>query len=413
MRPEGIDLLDRSLFRSGFPHEVFTRLRREAPVWWHPAPKGAAEALDVPGFWVISRHADVQRVARDMPGFDMRYGPTLQSVPGSGGVMMTSTDGAAHLRLRKLINAGFTPRMIGRLEEQARGWATRIVDAALEAGEVDFVEAIAYRLPMHMISDIMGIPVADRAWLFERSNDFMSCTDPEYPVPSENRFDIQAEIFDYGKKLSQEKQRNPQDDVWSILARVEIEGESGEKTGLSTAELDWFFMLLLLAGSETTRNAIGLGLIALLDHPEQVVALRRDPQLYKSATEEILRWSSPVGYHSRNATADTQIAGVEIAAGDRVVPVLPSANRDESVFKDPFRFDIHRRPNPQLAFGGGGPHYCLGAHLARREITILFEELLTRTREVEIIGNPRFNVQGITSTVPVSLRDLPVRLRSA
>jgi len=413
MRPEGIDLLDRSLFRSGFPHEVFTRLRREAPVWWHPVPKGSAERLDVPGFWVISRHADVQRAARDMPGFDMRYGPTLQSAPGSAGVMMTSTDGSAHLRLRKLINAGFTPRMVGRLEEQARGWATRIVDAALEAGEVEFVETIAYRLPMHMISDIMGIPVADRAWLFERSNDFMSCTDPEYPVPSEDRFGIQAEIFDYGKKLSQEKQRNPQDDVWSILARVEVEGESGEKTGLSAAELDWFFMLLLLAGSETTRNAIGLGLIALLDHPDQVAALRHDPELYKPATEEILRWSSPVGYHSRNATADTQIAGVEIAAGDRVVPVLPSANRDESVFADPFRFDITRWPNHQVAFGGGGPHYCLGAHLARREITILFEELFTRTREVEITGNPRFNVQGITSTVPVSLRDLPVRLRSA
>ena len=266
---------------------------------------------------------------------------------------------------------------------------------------------------MHMISDIMGIPVSDRAWLFERTNDFMSCTDPEYAVPASQRDGIQAEIFAYGQKLSEEKRAQPEDDVWSILARVEIEDEAGRKTGLSTAELDWFFMLLLLAGSETTRNAIGIGLITLLDHPEQLEALRRDPALHRSATEEILRWASPVGYHSRSATADTEIAGVKIGAGDRVVPVLPSANRDAEIFEDPFRFDITRWPNHQLAFGGGGPHYCLGAHLARREITILFEELLARTREIEITGPAHFNVQGITSTVPVSLRDLPVTLRAA
>ena len=403
-----LDLTDTALFRNGFPHAVFSRLRRDAPVWWHPR-RGGIDALDVDGFWVLSRYADVQATARDMAGFSMQQGPTLQTAPGSVGVMLTSTDGAQHHLLRKLINAGFTPRMIARLESQARDWAVSIVERALETVTFNFVDAVAFQLPMHMIADIMGIPIEDRAWLFSRSNDFMSCTDPEYPVPESDRASIQAEIFSYGQKLGEEKRRRPCDDVWSILTRAEVENHRGEPTRLSPDELDWFFFLLLLAGSETTRNAISIGLMALLDHPDQLEALRRDPSLQKSATEEIIRWASPVGYHTRTATRDTQIRGVPIAAGERVVPVFPSANRDEEVFEDPFRFDITRWPNPQLAFGGGGQHFCLGAHLARREISILFEELLARVTRTEITGPPRYNVQGIASTVPVSLRELPVR----
>ncbi len=410
MRLDDIDLGDPALFRRGFPHEAFSVLRRDAPIWWHPAPGRLHPP--VKGFWVLSRYDDIEAANRDTELFTAFEGPSLQSPEEMRGTMMVSMDGPAHTRLRKLISAGFTPRMIARLEDQTRRWAVSIVEAALERGTCEFVSDVAYQLPMHMIADIVGIPVEDRAWLFSKTNDFLQCSDPESSIPVSEVQAIQVEMFQYAQKLGEQKRKHPQDDVWTILQTVEVETDDGERSGLSQIELDLFFLLLTIAGSETTRNAISLGLLALLEHPDQLASLRRDPTQMSSATEEILRWSSPVAYFRRTASRDTEMRGVPIQAGDSVTLWYPSGNRDEQIFDAPFRFDIARSPNYQQAFGGGGPHFCLGANLARREISILFEELLARTDDIALVGDVTYSVQGLANPIVVSAKELPVRLQS-
>ena len=404
-----LDLTDAALFRHGFPHELFTTLRREAPVSWQAFPDGVTETADE-GFWVLSKHAEIQAANRDTELFSALDGPTLAAVPEMRGQMLVSMDGREHLRQRRLISAGFTPRMVARLEEQARRWAVSIVDQALERGRCNFVQDVAYQLPMHMIADIVDIPVEDRAWLFDLTTDFLQAGAPERRLSKPQQIAIQAQMFHYAQALGQRKRENPEDDIWTILSTVAIDTGDGERTSLSQIELDLFFLLLTLAGSETTRNAIALGLLALLDHPDQLERLRREPATMRPAVEEILRWSSPVSYFARRATRDTQIRGVPIAKGQRVTFWYPSANRDEEVFADPFRFDIGRAPNPHLAFGGGGAHFCLGANLARREIAILFEELLARTREIELLAPATYGALSIWNPVLVVPRDIPVRL---
>jgi len=404
-----LDLTDVELYRRGFPHAVFMRLREEAPVWWQAVPEHVTGCADE-GFWVLSRYHDVQAANRDTELFDALDGPSLADRPEMRGTMLVSMDGRDHTRQRKLISAGFTPRMVGRLEEQMRRWAGAIVDAALASGSCDFVQDVAYQLPMHMIADIVGIPVEDRQWLFTLTNNFLTAGDPSAGVSREQQMAIQAEMFQYARDLGQRKRANPQDDVWTILSTVEIETDDGERMALSQIELDLFFLLLTVAGSETTRSAISLGLIALLDHPGELETLRIDSTALESAVEEILRWSSPVSYFARRATRDTEIRGVPIAAGQRVTLWYPSANRDEAVFEDPFRFDIHRQPNEHVAFGGGGAHYCLGANLARREIAILFEELLARTRRIEVLRPPTYSALSIYNPILVAPKELPVRL---
>ncbi|MDJ0868817.1 MAG: cytochrome P450 [Myxococcota bacterium] len=261
-----------------------------------------------------------------------------------------------------------------------------------------------------MISDIVGIPVEDREWLFDLTNEFLQAGDTSSGISHERHMQVRVEMFQYAQKLGQEKRSNPQDDVWTILSTVEVETDDGERSALSQIELDMFFLLLTLAGSETTRNAISSGLLALLDHPDQLETLRRDPGAMPPAVEEILRWSSPVSYFARRATRDTEVRGVPIAKGDRVTLWYPSANRDESVFEDPSRFDIGRSPNHHVAFGGGGRHYCLGANLARREIALLFEALLARTGEIEVTGPPVYTALSLHNPIFVAPKDIPVRL---
>jgi cytochrome P450 len=221
---------------------------------------------------------------------------------------------------------------------------------------------------------------------------------------------VELQMFEYGRRLGEEKKKRPQDDVWTILSTAEVETDDGQRTALGRDELDLFFLLLTLAGSETTRNAIAGGLVALLDHRDQLERLRNEPEAMRSAVEEILRWTSPVGYFARRATRDTEIRGVPIAAGDRVTLWYPSGNRDADTFEAPFHFDIRRAPNPHMAFGGGGPHFCLGANLARLEISMLFEELLSRTHEIEVLRAPTYNVLGIDNPVLIAMTELPVRL---
>jgi cytochrome P450 len=324
--------------------------------------------------------------------------------------MLVNMDGRDHVRQRRLISAGFTPRIIRRLDDQIRQWAESIVDAALQRGECDFVSEIAYKLPMNMIADIVGIPVQDRERLFSLTGDFLLGGAPGYDISEDEHLGIQVELFGYAQKLGQEKRANPQDDVWTILSTVEVEGDDGGRTGLSQIELDMFFILLIVAGSETTRNAVSQGLLALLERPDQLELLRRETEAIPLAVEEILRWSSPVCCFARRATRDTHIRGVRIAEGDRVVMWYPSANRDQDIFEDPFRFDIARNPNPHLAFGGGGVHFCLGASLARRELTTLIEVLLDRTHQIELTGDPAYISLGILNPILIAMKELPVRL---
>jgi cytochrome P450 len=405
-----LDLTSADLYRGGFPHDVFTRLRAEAPVWWQKAPPGFRDQGADDGFWVLTRHADVVAANRDTELFTAFEGPSLINRPEMHGAMLVSMDGRDHARQRKLISAGFTPRMVGRLEEQMRRWSARILDAALERGSCDFVPDVAYQLPLHMIADIVGIPESDRAWLFGITNDFLAAGDPARGMSRDEQMLIQAQMFDYARKLGEDKRKNPQDDVWTLLSTVEIEAEDGGRTRLGELELDLFFLLLTVAGSETTRSAITHGLVALLGDPQQMDWLRGTPEALPVAVEEMIRWASPVAYFARRATRDTEIRGVKIAAGERITLWYPSANRDEEVFPDPFRFDVRRTPNEHVAFGGGGPHFCLGANLARREMITLFEELFRRTKSIEAVGPLTFAPLGIFNSILVAPKALPVRL---
>jgi len=404
-----VDLTDAALYGDGFPHEVFTALRRHQPVKWQAFPEGFPGDHDQ-GFWVLSKHEDVQAVSRNPELFRAHDGPQLSHQPFMAGMMLVSMDGHDHVRQRRLISAGFTPRMIKQLEHQIRRWAESIVDRALGRGACDFVSEIAYKLPMNVIADIVGIPEEDREWLFSLTNDFLQSDAPGRRKPPDEQRDLQLRMFEYAQKLGQEKRADPKDDVWTILSTVEVETDEGERTALSQIELDLFFILLIVAGSETTRNAVSHGLVALLEHPDQLERLRREPGAIPLAVEEILRWSSPVAYFARRASRSTEIRGVPIAEGDRVTMWFPSANRDEDVFGDPFGFDITRSPNPHVAFGGGGVHFCLGANLARRELTTLLEVLFERTRQIELAGVPSYTSLGIFNPITLFLRELPVRI---
>jgi len=406
---DAIDLTDHELFRHGFPHEVFSVLRDEAPVWRHPDTPGTKDLGG--GFWIVSRHDDVQAVSRDHARFRSFEGHSLVGVePTRRGMMLITMDPPDHTRLRRLVSAGFTPRMTAMLDGQAREWAAAIVETALERGDCNFVHEVAFRLPMNMIADIVGIPHGDREPLFELVNTLLYALDPEIALPEAEQAAVLGQLFGYGRELADEKRRHPADDVWTVLTQAEVEQPDGTRTRLNELELDLFFMVLTIAGSETTRNAISAGLIALLEHPDQMERLRTDPSVMSTAVDEIVRWTSPVTYFRRTAVEGTVIGDVAIEAGDRVTLWYPSANRDADAFDDPFTFDITRNPNPHVAFGGGGHHYCLGANLARREIRMMFEELLARVGDFEVLGEPVYSVAGVQSPITLSLKDLPVRL---
>ena len=265
---------------------------------------------------------------------------------------------------------------------------------------------------MHLIGDVVGVPIEDRDWLFTQTNHMLQCQDPASGIPPEREQEMRLEVFQYGQRLSAARRAKPQDDVWTILTTTEYEDEDGSIQRLNDLELDVFFLVLIMAGSETTRTAIVRGLLALLENRDQLERLRNEPALMKDAVEEILRWGTPVSYFLRTTTRDVEMRGATIPEGDYVTLWYPSANRDEEVFQDPFRFDITRKPNPQVAFGGGGPHYCLGANLARREIAALFEEMLRRVDDVELLGELELSNMGLGNSILVNPKRLPVRLKA-
>jgi cholest-4-en-3-one 26-monooxygenase len=404
MQPQ-IDLLDRDRFTQGIPHEWFTWLRANAPVFHHDEPDGD-------GFWVITRYDDIVTANRDAGSFSssqdlggvvMLEGPTAP-LPGTemAGNMMLFMDPPNHTRYRKLVNRGFTPRMISALEVHVRDLTVGIVEAARAKGECDFVVDVAAELPLEVIAELLGVPREDRHKLFDWSNRMVGSEDPEYQVSDEHVTQAQIEMFMYAQDLATQRRAEPREDIVSTLLAAEIDGDE-----LTDMDFNLFFMLLSVAGNETTRNAIAHGMNAFLEHPDQWDLLVADPDArIAGAVEEILRWASPVLFFRRNATREVVLGGETIRKGDKISLWYVSANRDEAIFDEPFRFDITRDPNPHIAFGGGGPHFCLGAQLARLEIRVLFEELARRTPKLEALGAP----ERLRSNFIGGIKHLPVRL---
>ena len=407
-----IDLSDYARYRDGFPHDVFTTLRREAPVWKHP-DTDVLRAGDAGPFWVLSRHDDLRRVNRDTETFTAYDGAQIRdTAENRKGKMLISMDGKPHTRLRRLVSRGFTPRMLDTLEDHLRWRTERILDAVTtQGGEIDFVRDVAELLPLHVIADIIGIPEGERAPVFDGTNTILRAFDPNGGVGLEERLATERRLFEYASSFNAAKREAPADDIWSELVQAEVVDDDGTPTLLTDHELDLFFFLLAAAGSETTRNAISNGFLAFVEHPAQLARLRADPGLIDTAVEEVLRWTSPVSYFRRTATRDVALRGETIREGDVVTFWHPSANRDEDEFADPFTFDVGRTPNDHVTFGGGGAHFCLGAALARRELRVMFEGLVARFGDWQVTGAPEWATPGVLVTVVCSLDRLPVRLR--
>jgi cytochrome P450 len=395
----GVDLTRTDTYRDGVPHAAFRRLRREAPVCRHPETDG-------PGFWAVTRHDDVMAVSRDSGLFSSEAGGvmTADSPPeqlAQMRQMMLTMDPPRHTRYRLLVNKGFTPRMVNRLNNHIDDMARAIVDKVARRGECDFVTEVAGELPSMVIAELMGIPLDDGRKLYQLTETMHTTDDGEIPREID---DAQAEMFAYSQALAAAKRAEPGDDIASALLAAEIDGDH-----LSDLEFNLFFMLLINAGGDTTRNLVASGVHALIEHPDQRDMLLADPDLLPSAIEEMLRFVPPVMVFRRTATRDTMLGGVPIRAGDKVVLYYPSANRDESIFDDPDTFDITRQPNPHVAFGGGGAHFCLGANLARVEINALLREALWRLRDLELAGPP----ERLHSNFLSGYRHMPVRFTAS
>jgi len=401
MDPAPIDLTDSRNFVTGVPYEWFAYLRRHVPAYWH-------EETDGPGFWAITRHEDCVTVNRDAQRFSSyRKGTFLWETPEAQleeqRLMMVTMDPPLHTRYRRLVNKGFTPRMIGELQQSIHNVADEIIDGICGSGSADFVIDVAAELPLVVLAELLGVPSEDRSKMFDWSNRMIGRDDAEYQggqaVAEENAALAAVELFGYAAQLYEHKRADPGEDLMSVLTQVELDGER-----LSELELDLFFMLLAVAGNETTRNLMSGAMVAFSQFPDQWERLRNDRTLLPSAVEEMLRFVTPVMNFRRQATEDVEIAGQSIKEGEKIVFFHSSANRDETVFEDPDRFDIGRKPNPHMAFGGGGPHFCLGANLARMEIIVMFEHLLDRLPDIHVNGP----VERLQSNFINGVKHLPV-----
>jgi cholest-4-en-3-one 26-monooxygenase len=379
-----VNLIDKDVFTKHVPFEWFDLLRRDAPLFWQEGNDNQ------PGFWVVTRHSDVVAINRDWETFSSyEQGTLLEPVAEEQlehlRLIMLNMDPPRHTKLRMLVKQGFTPRHIGELEQHIRDIATNIIDTVCEKGSCDFVTEISAELPLQVIAEMLGVPHDDRHRVFEWSNRLVGNSDPEYSTSPEQAQEASAELFFYANALAAAKRENPRDDIVTALLQAEVDGEQ-----LTEMEFDSFFLLLSVAGNETTRNLISLAMLALFDNPDQWRVLVEDPSKIDWAVEEMLRWGSPVMYFKRTATRDKELHGQTIAAGDPVSIWYIAANRDDTVFADPYRFDVQRPDaKEQIAFGGGGPHHCLGHNLARMEIRVIFEELARRLPDITLAGEPR------------------------
>jgi cholest-4-en-3-one 26-monooxygenase len=405
MELSDIDLTDSKNFVPGVPHQWFAYLRQNAPVWWH-------EERDGPGFWCVTKYDDCVAVNRDYDHFSSAKRATfIWDMPEEQieqqRLMMLNMDPPLHTRYRRLVNKGFTPRMVNQLEQKIHETTDDIIDAVIEKGEADFVTDIAAELPLVVIADLLGVPQDDRHSMFDWSNRMIGQEDPEYQRPDvseEYASEAAMELYAYAAELYATKRAAPTEDLMSVLAGVDVEGDK-----LSELELELFFLLLTVAGNETTRNLISGAMHAFFDHPDQWHKLVADPSLLPSATEEMLRFVTPVMNFRRQTTAPIEIRGQQIGEDEKVVFFHVSGNRDEDIFDEPDTFDITRSPNPHMAFGGGGPHFCLGANLARMEIRVMFQHLLDRLPDMRLDGEP----QRLQSAFINGVKHLPVAFTPA
>ena len=399
-----IDLVDHHSYAGGQPHEAFDWLRLNDPVHRHAEPDGG------PGFWALTRFEDVQRVGRDAETFSSS--PTIiirdpdDDRIDPDHLMMIMADPPVHTRMRRLISRQFTPRAAQELTRRVSELATTIVDDVIEQGSCDLVNDLAGAMPSYVIADILGIPLQDGRRLYHHTEMLHSSTEV---VGIEAQRAAYGEMFAYSQDVFAAKRANPKDDLASLLASSALAGEPGSDAR-PVDEVDFFlwFLLLVDAGGDTTRNLVGGGFEALFRHPDQLMALRADPVARLGpAIEELLRWLSPVVYMRRTATRATRLGDRAIAEGDKVVMYYGAANRDPAVFDHPHQLDLTRAPNPHVAFGGGGPHFCLGAHVARLESHALMHELLTRFDDLAPTADAEWMVSNFIfgpTTLPVAFK---------
>jgi cholest-4-en-3-one 26-monooxygenase len=399
-----INLIDADLYQQGGPpYEQFAWLREHAPVFWH-ADGGRPEW---PGFWAVTRHEDIAYVSRHPELFSSArrlvvFGEVPDPAVAAQRSMMLNMDPPQHARQRAFVNRGFTPRMIGRLEEHIVAICDTLLGDVASRGRADFVTDIAAPLPLQVICELVGAPLEDRDRISELSNRLVGADDPEFQSPTGERLQqaAAAEIYGYAHELAERRRREPADDIVTRLLQPDDNGEV-----LTSHEFDVFFLLLTVAGNETTRNAVSGGMLAFFEHPGQWRRLVEDPALIPAAAEEIVRWVSPVNMFRRTATQDIDLGGQRIRENDKVVVFYSSGNRDERVFASPGEFDVGRDPNPHIGFGGGGPHFCLGKHLATLELRILLAALAKRMPGIAPDGEPG----RLRSNFVNGIKHLPVR----
>jgi cytochrome P450 len=395
-----VDLSDSALWRNGFPDDLFVELRHERPIFKHELTDGVAKTVKR-DFWMTTKHRHAQRIHRDTDAFTAVDGPLIQPIG-----VMSSFPTIIHMdppdltKRRRVMSHAFTPKAIAKLEEGIRRRAASMIDRLLAAGGGDWIEDVADVLPMSVIGDIIGIPDEDRPKIFDTFDRILSANSPDSQLTEQDQLELFGKIFAYALELTAEKRRNPVDDIWSTLTSAVITDENGEELSIPANELEIFFFVIAFAGSDTTKNALASGLQAFVANPEQIERYRADEAIRASAVEEVLRWSTPVAFWTRSTKVDVEMDGVTIPKGDRVVSMLRSANRDEEIFGDPFTFDIGRSDNPHVTFGGGGPHHCLGAMLARAEIRAVLDELLCRADDITL-GLPKVAYPSLTNNMSI------------
>jgi cholest-4-en-3-one 26-monooxygenase len=400
-RAPEIDIIDPGVYeRGGIPHQQFAWLRDNDPVHWHQDPNDG-----VPGFWAVTRHEDVVQVSRRADPYSSRERTAMfeeftDDDIALYGQMMLFQDPPDHTRLRAMVNKGFTPRMIGRLQDHIREICHRLIDEAAPLGECDFVEYFAAPLPLYTICELLGAPLEDRKKIFHWSNKLVAFNDPDYIGDRTESQLCAAEFAGWAGELARSRESTPRDDIVTKLLTPDADGSR-----ITDEEFQLFVIMLSIAGNETTRTATAGGMQAFFERPDQWERLQADRSLLTTAVEEIVRWVSPINQFRRTALTDVELGGKQIRAGDKVVLFYGSANRDERVFDDPFEFDVGRDPNPHIGFGGGGPHFCLGTHLARMNLKIIFETILDRMPDIRPAGEPR----RLRSNFVNGLKELPVR----
>jgi cholest-4-en-3-one 26-monooxygenase len=401
MIPENFDSTDPDVIQRGVPLAELGELRQQAPVWWNHQPTNIG--FDDGGFWLLTRHADVRDVSLNPEIFSSwANGAIVRFMDGIGRpevemqrVMILNQDPPDHTKMRRIVNRGFTPRAIRMIEDALAERAQRIAAEAARQGAGDFVTQVACELPLQAIAELIGVSQEDRGKIFDWSNQMIAYDDPEYEIDPAV---ASAELINYAMALGQARMEQPRDDIVTKLVTADVEDR-----GLTADEFAFFVLLLSVAGNETTRNAITHGMMGFFEFPEEWEKYRAERPA--TTADEIVRWATPVTIFQRTALNDTEIGGVPIKAGQRVGLSYSAANNDPEVFDHPERFDIGRDPNPHLGFGGGGPHYCLGANLAKMEINLMFNAIADHMPGIRPTGPAR----RLRSAWINGIKELPVR----